>query len=338
VRFRKSKSHPPHQETHPRTTIYDFLLQNVREITAKSYMKRLRQLGKLGDLDNPERMKTLICTYPASESRKELLADAYDYYVRFKNLKWKKPRFTREDKPIFVPLESELDMLISKAHFKISVWLEFLKETGVDSGEAGKLCWIDVDNERKTVSITPTKNHNARTLPITNHLRARLNQLTKKSERVFPYKDFDSWARCYTTMRKRLSAKLQNQRLSKISFRTFRHWKATAEYAKTKDILHIKWLLGHKRIENTLVYTHLIDFHDDEFVCRVAKTISEATALIESGFSYVCEMEGVKLFKKRKWKVKKLTGEELGVLKQILAELKEANQHLRKIENQTFGY
>jgi integrase len=275
-------------------------LQNVREITAKSYMKRLRQLGKLGDLDNPERMKTLICTYPASESRKELLADAYDYYVKFENLKWKKPKFTREDKPIFVPLESELDMLISKAHFRMSVWRELLKETGVDSGEAGKLRWIDIDAERKSVNITPTKNHNARTLPISNHLLARLYQLPRANERVFPYKDFDSWARCYTTMRKRLSAKLQNERLTQISFRSFRHWFATTQYYKTKDLCYVKHLLGHKRIENTEIYVHLMPFKTDEFTCRVAKTVDEASALIEAGFSYVTEMEGVKLFKRRK--------------------------------------
>lgn len=187
-----------------------------------------------------------------------------------------------------MPLESELDMLISKAHFRMSVWLELLKETDVDSGEAGKIRWIDIDNERKTVSITPTKNHSARTLPISNHLLARLNQVPRKAERVFPYKDFDSWARCYTTMRKRLSKKLQNQWLTKISFRTFRHWKATTEYAKTKDILHVKWLLGHKRIENTLIYTHLVDFKTDDYTCRVARNINEATQLIEAGFEFVC--------------------------------------------------
>jgi len=33
-----------------------------------------------------------------------------------------------------------------------------------------------------------------------------------------------------------------------------------------------------------------------------------------------------------------MTTEELEVLKQILTELKEANKHLEKIENQTFGY
>jgi hypothetical protein len=72
------------------------------------------------------------------------------------------------------------------------------------------------------------------------------------------------------------------------------------EYQKTKDILHVKWLLGHKRIENTLVYTHLVNFGSDDYICKVAKSIEECASLIESGFEYVIEMDGVKLFRKRK--------------------------------------
>jgi len=60
-------------------------------------------------------------------------------------------------------------------------------------------------------------------------------------------------------------------------------------------------VLGHKSIKNTLVYTQLVDFkNDDEYVCKVAKTVEEAKTLIENGFEYVCEMGDIKLFKKRK--------------------------------------
>ncbi len=72
------------------------------------------------------------------------------------------------------------------------------------------------------------------------------------------------------------------------------------EYQRTKDILHVKWFLGHKRIENTLVYTHLVPFAKEEYTCKVAHNLDEATALIEPRFEYVTEMDGVKLFKKRK--------------------------------------
>ena len=292
------KSHPLHFGVNP--LLFDYLLGNIREVTAKSYMMRLSVLSKLGDLDNPERIRDLICKYPVSEARKELLSNAYDYYVKFNKLTWSKPHFTREDKPIFIALESELDQLISKAHLKLSVFLELLKETAADSGEAWKLRWIDIDVDHKAVSITPTKNHNARTLPISNHLLARLLQLPRKADRVFLCRDIEDWSRVFYAMRKELTVKLGNPRLMQISFRTFRHWKATMEYQRTKDILHVKWFLGHKRIENTLVYTHLIPFAKDEYVCKVAHNLQETSDLIESGFDYVTEMDGVKLFRKRK--------------------------------------
>jgi len=72
------------------------------------------------------------------------------------------------------------------------------------------------------------------------------------------------------------------------------------EYHRTKDILHVQWILGYKRLSNTLVYTHLVNFEGDEWVCKVAKSVEEAQKLIEAGFEYVTEMDGLKLFRKRK--------------------------------------
>ena len=68
----------------------------------------------------------------------------------------------------------------------------------------------------------------------------------------------------------------------------------------TRNIFHVKHLLGHKRIENTEIYTHLIEFENEEYHSATAKTIEEAKQLIESGFEYVTEMEDIKLFRKRK--------------------------------------
>ncbi len=59
-------------------------------------------------------------------------------------------------------------------------------------------------------------------------------------------------------------------------------------------------ILGHKNINNTLVYTHLVDFGDDEYVSKIARTANEASQLVEAGFEYVCEFNGAKMFRKRK--------------------------------------
>jgi len=78
------------------------------------------------------------------------------------------------------------------------------------------------------------------------------------------------------------------------------------EYHRTKDILHVKAFLGHKKLDNVAIYVHLdqklfIDT-DEGFTCRVAHNVGEAIALIETGFEYVTGeyTDGGKLFRKRK--------------------------------------
>jgi len=65
-------------------------------------------------------------------------------------------------------------------------------------------------------------------------------------------------------------------------------------------MLHVMDLLGHRNIESTLVYTHLIDFEGDEYHSAVAKSVEEARKLLETGFEYVCQKDDIMLFRKRK--------------------------------------
>jgi len=49
------------------------------------------------------------------------------------------------------------------------------------------------------------------------------------------------------------------------------------------------------------MYTQLVNFkEDDEFICKVSRTPSEIHQLIEDGFEYVCNLENLKFFRKRK--------------------------------------
>lgn len=77
------------------------------------------------------------------------------------------------------------------------------------------------------------------------------------------------------------------------------------EYHKTKDILHVKALLGHKSIQSTMIYINLENAvfkeTEDQYSSRVAQNIAEASKLVDVGFEYVTDFgtEG-KLFRKRK--------------------------------------
>jgi hypothetical protein len=75
---------------------------------------------------------------------------------------------------------------------------------------------------------------------------------------------------------------------------------ATMEYHRTKDILHVMRLLGHKNIKNTMRYTQLVDFGEQDYTVKVAWTLEESVKLLEAGFQFVCDYEHAKLFRKPK--------------------------------------
>ena len=76
------------------------------------------------------------------------------------------------------------------------------------------------------------------------------------------------------------------------------------EYHKTRDVFHVQHVLGHRELRSTLVYINieksLFQNTDDEFHVRVAHSLEETCKLLEVGFEYVTDMDGAKLFRKRK--------------------------------------
>jgi len=276
--------------------------EGYAESTIQSQTKLLKILAKRGaDLRDPESVKDVIARQNWSSGRKENAVHAYSNFLRMVGGKWNPPRYKRVEKLPFVPTETEIDQLIAGCSRRIATFLQLLKETGMRPGEAWLLRWTDIDFNINSVRITPEKGSNPRTLKLSNKLVAMLGALPRKNEYVFKNGLLKHFAGGFRQQRKRIAAKLRNSRLNLITFKTFRHFKGTMEYHKTKDILHVMQVLGHKSIKSTLVYTHLLNFETDEFISKVARTAEEACKLVEAGFEYVCTTpDGLMLFRKRK--------------------------------------
>ena len=272
---------------------------------ADSTIERRSRLLKVlfirgANLYDPESVKETITRQNWSESGKHLAIEAYSCFLRMIGGSWNPPITRTVEKFPFIPTEQELDSLIVAVGGKLATFLRLLKETGMRAGEAWSLKWMDIDFENGTVRVTPEKGSNPRAFKLSPTLLAMLNRMNKRSEWLFKPWELNNMRRTFERVRNRLAVKLCNPRLKMVTFHTFRHWKATMEYAKTKDILHVMQMLGHKNIKNTLRYTQLVNFKEDEFTCKTAKTVEEAALLIEAGYEYVCEIEGVKLFRKRR--------------------------------------
>ena len=275
--------------------------QGYKDTTITSKVKLLKILAKRGaELSDPESVKEAIARQGWSEGRKENAVDAYTSFLAFVGGKWDPPKYKRIDKLPFIPTEQELDALIAGCGRKMAAFLQLLKETGIRAGEAWNLKWTDLDVQSQTIRVTPEKGSEPRILRISAKCLSMIQSLPRKGNLIFGGYPIQGFARSFQRSRKILANKLGNPRLLQISFHTFRHWKATMEYAKTKDILHVMKLLGHKNIKNTLVYTQLINSKEDEWICKVAKTVEEAKQLIEAGFEYVDTIDEVHLYRKRK--------------------------------------
>lgn len=284
------------------------LKQGYAKSTIEGRIKLLKRLVKIGaNLLDPESIKEAISKQSWSEGRKELAVEAYSSFLKMCGGRWEPPKYKRQETLPFIPSEDEINQLIAGCSKRVATFLQLLKETGARSGEAWHLKWSDIDSATRTVRIRPEKGSKPRILPISQKLLEMLNSLPMdKGEWVFskPQERLKHFANHFRRQRNRLARKLKNPMLTKITFHTLRHWKATMEYHKTRDIVHVMQILGHKNIKNTLIYVQLEEalFRDaKEYVSKTAKTVGETCALVEASFEYVCEVDGVKIFRKPKY-------------------------------------
>jgi integrase len=279
------------------------LKEGYAESTILSRTKLMKIMVKRGaNLFDPESVKEIIAKQKCwSAGRKANAVNAYTSYLIMTGGKWDPPRYNRVKKLPFIPTEAEVDQLIAGCGPKTATLLQLLKETGMRIGEAWRLKWTEVDMVSNTVRVTPEKGSNPRIFKLSSKLIAMLISMKRKtqSNRVF-CKSLKSQRRSFEKQRRTVARKLKNPRMIQITFHTLRHFKATMEYHKTKSILHVMKVLGHKNIKNTLIYTQLVDLPDDDYVSRVAKTVEEVCQLVDAGFEYVCEMDDIKIFRKRK--------------------------------------
>jgi integrase len=277
--------------------------QGYADNTIVRRIKLLNTMVKRGaELLDPESVKETIAKQDKWRPKtKELAAEAYSCFLRMTQGTWQPPRFMKIETLPFIPTNGEITQLIASCNKRIAAFLQLLTETGVRSGEAWNMQWTDFDFERGNVRVTPEKGGKPRILKISLRLTAMLKTLPTWNSGKRPFEgSLKHFARTFRIHRTKAARKLGNPRISQIHFHTLRHYKATMEYHKTKDILHVKEMLGHRNIQSTLIYTQLVNFEEDEFTCRAAETVKEAKELVEAGFQFVCDFEGVKLFKKRK--------------------------------------
>jgi integrase len=273
----------------------------LEEQTVKIVGFYLNHLAVNVSLESPEKVKEFIANKNVNSGFKGNLVKAYNYYALVNNIVWERPRYRWEQNKPKIPSEETLDKIIASAGWKYSVVFTVLKETGAMPKELSEVSLRDIDFDRESITIRGRKGHASRTIKLKANTIAMLKTYLARigsAERLFP--PAGQMTKAWIKYKRRLSERLSEPSLLQIRLYDLRHFQACKTYYQTKDVLYTKQKLGWKKLETALFYLQFMDLGSQEYHTATARTVEEAAKLIEQGFDYVTDVDGVKLFRKRK--------------------------------------
>jgi len=291
------------------TTIPNVLIQmksdNKSDYTINNTRKALNRLAEHTSLSEPEAVKMFIANLTTSDSYKKNLCIAYNTYCKHYHIEWKMPKYSQEAKNVALPTREKLEMLIANAKKLLSMKLQLSMETGLRPVELCRLKTKDIDLDHKTVNPTTAKRGNPRTIPLTANLTSKIQEhiirnSLNPNDQLFTGADPDHYGKQYRSMRNRLAKKLKDPSIQTIRLYDFRHYFCTKKLYDINNPYTVMVLMGHKKLDTTMKYMHLMNLNDDEWTVVGATTAKEATNLLEHGFTYQTTIEGIQLFRKRK--------------------------------------
>jgi len=231
---------------------------------------------------------------------------AYEHYVKLYGLTWIKPKYHENAKMPKIPLESKIDLIIATAPLKLGTAIAISRDTGLRPVELMRITLRNLDLANGVIYPETAKSGSPRVLKLKNSTLNILNKYLANrniglNDNIFGTWNSDIYGKWFRYYRNKTAEKMQDLSIKGIRLYDLRHFFATMTYHKTRDILFTKQQMGHRKIETTLIYTQLLQFQkDDNYTCKIAQNVEQATELIENGFEYVTEMDGLKLFRKRK--------------------------------------
>lgn len=162
-----------------------------------------------------------------------------------------------------------------------------------------------MDFEKNIITLNdPEKGSKPQMWKVSQKLIGMLNSLPRIGTLVFGDSSMGQHESNVPEGPQTTSQQASKPRLLEISFHTLRHWKATMLYHQTKDPYYVQHFLGHKSIRSTEIYINIEHTlfeagANDEFTVRVAEKPEEIKALLEVGFEYMCQKDGLMFLRKR---------------------------------------
>jgi integrase len=244
--------------------------RRMKERTASDFINYLYRLAAvLKDLDSPNAVSRIMVEAPWKGQARQIRS-AYNHYRKVNDIKAeldiKIDR--RRPLPILTPENTLQASLAIPMQLRWTAYFRLRYETGPRPSEPFYMRVQDINFDRQLVRYKTLKGSGdtqERELPISPLCCELLKTLTAgkaPTDYVFtkpfiPWKhvDYKDAQDVMTRVRKQLSQAGYNVR--GLNLYVYRHAFATRQYAATRDLVLVQRSLGHRHIEDTMIYIHL---------------------------------------------------------------------------------
>ncbi len=307
-----TRRRPPNISTKQKELIINTLINlknnGKAENTIKSVSQILTRMSKHADLNNPEEVKTYIANAkredngkPLANGTKSKLVFSYDCLCKATGIQWTAPKYKWEQKTPIIPTKENVTKIISASTRRYTLIFTILAETGLEGQELHNLQAKDIDTEQGIISVEGCKGHASGSYKLKAQTAEMLREYIAKNPQDLPFPKPKVMSQIWRRVRNRLASNLKQPQLRKIPMKNLRNYSGAQLYYRLLDQIAVMRHLRHKRLETTMHYLRGITLGGEEdYTCKTATNITEATQLIEKAFQYVTEIDGYKLFRKRK--------------------------------------
>jgi hypothetical protein len=176
-----------------------------------------------------------------------------------------------------------------------------MAETGAEGEELHRTHRNKIDTQLGQITITGTKGHGSATYKLKQATNEMLREYLAKNPQDYPFPDPKNMANIWRRTRDKLADNLKQPELKNIPMKNLRNYSGAKLYYSLQDPIAVMRHLRHKKLETTMHYIRGITINgEEEYTCKTATNIKEATELLEAGFQYIQEIDGTKLYRKRK--------------------------------------
>ena len=157
-----------------------------------------------------------------------------------------------------------LELLQQRENKRLYELTTLLLFTGARFSEVARLTWSDINFNTNLIYFASSKDGNARYIKMSNRVLEVVNTLYKNkiNNLVIPTingNKYEKMPKEWQIEVDKLIPGNDNANKDRLTTHSLRHTHASWLAQSGVDILHIKEQLGHKKIETTMRYSHLID-------------------------------------------------------------------------------